>query len=109
TDLRLGPGHELRPAAVGVGQVGRQDDALAADLLDPTAGVLQALDGARRDGDPGTLGREPDRDRRSRSALAGAGHQGDLPFACSIRHHTEPFKVVRPLCTMTITTLFSGT
>jgi hypothetical protein len=79
---------DQRPAAaVRIGEIRRQHEALTADRLDAPARRPEALDAARRDRHLGALRGEAHRDRGAGAPLAGAGHQRDSSAALALRHH----------------------
>ena len=77
---------EFLTAAVGVGEIDGDDEALAADGLDAVTCLFQAGDGPRGDRHLGAFGREAEGDGGPGPSLARAGDQGHLLLTRALRH-----------------------
>jgi hypothetical protein len=80
-ERNLGALDEARALAVGVGEVGGQDERRAPHLSDELGRFFEPFPAACRDRDLRAFRREPHRDRRSGATLAGARHERDAPLA----------------------------
>ena len=81
TQCGLGAGNEIGAITVRVTQICGQHQTLPAESGDASTRRFEPFHCAGGDGHLGALGGKTNRDSGSRSALARAGHQRDLPRA----------------------------